>query len=62
MKRDNVIYMAITADKYELPMRAVSTITELADWLGIKPRSAQSYISRNLELKKQGLRLIRVVT
>lgn len=62
MKRDNVIYMAITADKYELPMCAFSTIAELADWLEIKARSAQNYISRNLIIKKYGVRLIKVVT
>lgn len=36
-KLGSVIYMAVTADQYELPLVVTDTVIELAEKLNIKP-------------------------
>ena len=54
------IYMAVTADEYELPLGIEDTAKELADKLGIKEGTVYSCISRKMDGKRAGYRLIRI--
>ena len=57
------VYMAVTADKYELPWFTADTVAEMAERLGVRPNSVHRLIHcgavrRNGLLK--GCRVIRV--
>lgn len=40
------LYMAVTSDRYELPIAVEQTITDLADRMGVKPNTISNNISR----------------
>ena len=54
------LYMAVTADKYELPIAVCSNIHDLARIFGIKPQSVSESISRKRPGKKTGVKFIRI--
>ena len=58
----SVVYMAVTADKYELPILVTDKSADLARALGYKPASLSSAICRGNVLKSTGrdVRVIRV--
>lgn len=59
-----VLYLAVTADRYELPIYVADTALELADVLGLSHKSVHStfskYASGELSGELSGRRLMRV--
>lgn len=47
-KQREKLYMCVTADKYELPLCVSPDIAEVAQFCGIKKRSAQTMLSKGL--------------
>lgn len=54
------IYMAVTSDKYELPVDVADTAQELADMRGLTRGSLMTYISKAQSGVKRGEKYIRV--
>ena len=55
-----MIYIAVTPDKYELPMAVACNTTELSRMTGIKKEYISQAISKGLNGKKQGMKFVRV--
>lgn len=55
-KRKRTLYMRVTQDKYELPIAVASTQKELAEMLGVHPRT----ITYGLATKTTGIMKIDV--
>lgn len=55
-----MIYMAVTADKYELPIIVAGNAQELADRLHISINTVYSSISKNMSGKRNGYRIMKV--
>lgn len=55
------LYMAITSDRYELPL-AVGTAAEVARWAGCKTATIYSYVSgcKKCNGKRRGYNIIKV--
>lgn len=60
MKEDKV-YMAVTADKYELPIFIANTPKELANILGVSVRNLRDDLYHGRNGKNKGYRLIKIV-
>lgn len=60
MKRNEVVYMAISADKYELPLALFLNTKEMAAWVGQSREVCLCNITRNVKNKKGKFRLVRV--
>lgn len=58
--RKDIIYLAVTADNYELPMAVFDNVKEVADWLGVSYNYARTLIFRKTVCKGQ-CRILRVV-
>lgn len=54
------LYLAVTADEYELPVCVEDTAEKLAKKLGISRNAVNSSISKNLSGKIQGRKIIKV--
>lgn len=54
------LYMAVTADEYELPIAVESNAKALAEKLGIKDATVFSCISRKIDGKRAGYRLMSI--
>lgn len=54
------MYMAVTADKYELPIDFAHTAEELAERFGIKKNSLLSDVAKKRSGKKRGYKFIKV--
>lgn len=54
------LYMAITADEYELPMGVFGSVIEMAKGYGMTARTVSSYISRGTVRKKDKVKFIRL--
>lgn len=61
MKRKETLYLAVTADKYELPVVVCDSAKELAYRYGIKTSSLYSAISYGLSGKYNGVKFVKVV-
>lgn len=48
-----MLWIAVSRDKYELPIAVADSIEELAELCGVKPNSIRSYLSHT---KKNGKR------
>ncbi len=55
------LYMAVTADKYELPLIVSSKRQELADYAGVTVRTVDSSISRHEKGTRTGIRFIKIM-
>lgn len=57
------LYMAVTDDKYELPMCVSDRVSEIAQFCGIKEGSVYSMISRQIPTRigTQRAKLIRIM-
>lgn len=55
-----MLWMAVTADKYELPMIVEPTSVLLAKKLGVTPNSLQTKARRNYNGERTGYRIVRV--
>lgn len=55
-----VLYLAVTADRYELPIYVADTALELADVLGLSHKSVHSTFSKYASGELSGRRLMRV--
>ena len=55
-----MLYMAVTPDKYELPMMVSNNTREIANSYGVTYENMLSQISKNLNGKKQGVKFVRV--
>ena len=52
MKRSDYVYLAITNDKYELPIAIFLTANEMTNWTGRTKNHCRSTISRqNVDLR-----------
>lgn len=47
---EEIIYMKVTMDKYELPLAVADTVVELARIVGAKPNTISSGISKSKSL------------
>lgn len=54
------MYMAVTADKYELPLFVADTARELAEHFGVSTITVYSAISKGLSGTKNGYRFVKV--
>ena len=54
------IYMAVTADVYELPVAIFRSRKEVAMWLGVSAKYVSSIIAKNAEVKKKHVRIVKV--
>lgn len=54
--RNNVLYMAVTNDKYELPVYITDSAGELAKLLGIKRKTIIEVISRGSDNRKKRIK------
>lgn len=54
------LYLAVTADKYELPLIVEDSPTALAKRLGMNPIAVTSSISKNKSGRNTGRKLIKV--
>lgn len=52
--------MAVTTDKYELPLYVADTARELSDWSGYNINYVLSAISHQYSGKKIGMKFIRI--
>lgn len=59
-KYKNYLYLAVTADKYELPICVEQTPTLLADMVGISVDIIKTDISRGNNGKRRGIKFVRV--
>lgn len=48
-----MLYMAISRDKYELPLAVADTIEELAELCGVKPNSIRQYLCHSRQTGKR---------
>lgn len=60
-----IVYMAVTGDELELPLFLSENKDEMANWLGVKPRSVSAMASpsrqkRRKNVKNIPFRLVRV--
>lgn len=53
-------WLAVTADKYELPIAVADTAGELAQLMGTTENNIRSAIAKNKNGKKNGYKFIRV--
>lgn len=54
------LYMAVTPDKYELPLVVTETLRELSFILGTKENNLSSSLSRKRSGKKKGYKIVKV--
>lgn len=54
-----MLYMAVTADKYELPL-FVGNVKEVATWAGITENNLHSQISKHMSGKNRGYKFVKV--
>ena len=54
------LYMAVTPDKYELPIAVESTVFDLAEMYSTTPATILTSISRNKSGKRRGAKFVRV--
>ena len=52
--------MAVTADKYELPICVEDSVKKLAKWAGISENTLSSRISKESSGKTSGIKFIKV--
>lgn len=55
-----IIYMGVTADKYEFPIYITDTATELAKMVGISRSAVRSSISKNSSGRNKGIKFVKV--
>ena len=53
-----VVYMACTADLYEMPVAVTDTLDEMSAIMGVKKESILQSIARNIRLTKGGKALV----
>lgn len=54
------VYMAVTADKYELPLAIADSPKQLAKLVGTTPAKISSAIGKNINGKYLGLKYVKV--
>ena len=54
------LYMAVTADKYELPLYVAKSVEELSDKYGLTPGNIRSKISKNQSGKRLGIKFLKI--
>ena len=54
------LYMAVTADRYELPMVVYDTLTEISRSYGMTAQCMNSYIYRGIARKQDGVKFVRI--
>lgn len=57
-----ILYMAVTADQYELPIAIETTAMALALKCGTSANSVFSSISKNYSGRKSGIKFMRIET
>ncbi|MBM7836463.1 hypothetical protein [Clostridium sardiniense] len=54
------VYMAVTPDKYELPVKITETAKQMGDWLGVSENSIYISVCSELSGKRNGFKIVRV--
>lgn len=54
------IYMAVTADKYELPLAVGRRVKDIADYGGVSESTVCANISRGCTGRKSGVKYIKI--
>lgn len=54
------VWLAVTADKYELPLAVFSTAGELGRWAGLSRNTVESTASKKLSGRNKGYKIIKV--
>ena len=54
------LYMAVTPDKFELPIAVESTVFDLVEMYSTTPATILTSISRNKSGKRRGAKFVRV--
>lgn len=54
------VYIAVTNDKYELPIVVADSVQQLSEMFGIKYHDIHSLISRNIPAKKKNVKFYRL--
>lgn len=52
--------MAVTPDKYELPVNITETAKEMSEWLGVTRNAIYMAISQNLTGQRSGFKIVRI--
>lgn len=52
--------MAVTPDKYELPVKITETAKQMGDWLGVSENSIYISVCSELSGKRNGFKIVRV--
>lgn len=55
-----ILYMAVTPDKYELPITVENTLFDLAEMFGTTSSTILTSISRNKSGKRRGAKFVKV--
>lgn len=55
-----MLYMAVTADKYELPICVEDSVHDLAKWAGISDNTLSSNLSKHKNGKNRGYKFVKV--
>lgn len=54
------LYMAVTPDKYELPIAVETTLEDLGELFGTSTNSIASAIAKNRSGKRKGVKFLRI--
>jgi len=56
----SIIYMAVTPDKYELPLYVADTVEEIAEKYGLTKKNIYNYVSANRSGRIAGVKFVKV--
>lgn len=54
------LYIAVTNDKYELPLTVEDSMSDLAEWADMSYKAVSVSLSKDRPGKKKGFKLLRV--
>lgn len=54
------LYMAVTADEYELPLAVETSVRDLAKFNKIKPQTVSHYLVKEYSGRNTGIRYVKV--
>lgn len=54
------LYMAVTADKYELPIYVTEKSREMAEWAGVTQQAIRSAVSKKTSGRNRGMKYVKV--
>ncbi len=55
-----MIYMAVTADKFELPLYVGKSMSDVASWAGVNRNTVSKNMDKPRSVSKIGMRFVKV--